>query len=103
MGESSEVVLPLLRGTIHECDRILRNWADDDKVPASFYLTYGSALFDLGTMLDDKDLDSYMEAAKERFETGLEHLQESKQVEKSEKTKNKLNVALAKWFLVDVC
>jgi len=99
MGEPTDVVMPLLRGTIHECDRMLRNWAGDEPVPAKFYLTYGSALFELGTILNDKDLDSYMEAAKERLETGLERCNEAND---DENTKGLLRVGLARYALGDV-
>jgi Nuclear pore complex subunit Nro1 len=103
MGESTDVVLPLLRGTIHECDRILRNWAAEEPIPASFHLTYGSALFDLGTMLDDKEFDSYLEAAKERLEVGFDTLKEVGTLEESDKkTESKLRIAMAKLILSNV-
>ncbi|CAM0136423.1 hypothetical protein VKS41_006761 [Umbelopsis sp. WA50703] len=97
MGENPDTVMPLLRGTIHECDRILRNWSGEEKAPASFYLSYGSALFDLGNLLGDKDLDSYMDAAKERLETGVERIQDlSDKDEASNTTYAKLKIGLAK-------
>jgi len=104
MGESTDVVLPLLRGTIHECDRILRNWEAEEPIPASFHLTYGSALFDLGTMSDDdKELDSFMEAAKERLEVGFDTLKELDALEESDKkTESKLRIAMAKLILSNV-
>jgi hypothetical protein len=103
MGESTDVVLPLLRGTIHECDRILRNWESEEQIPATFHLTYGSALFDLGTMLNDKDLDSYLEAAKERLEIGFDQLKEIETLEESDKkTEAKLRIAMAKLILSNV-
>lgn len=104
MGESTDVVLPLLRGTIHECDRILRNWAAEEPIPASFHLTYGSALFDLGTMSDDdKELDSFLEAAKERLEIGFDTLKELDALEESDKkTESKLRIAMAKLILSNV-
>ncbi|RUS28932.1 nuclear pore complex subunit Nro1-domain-containing protein [Jimgerdemannia flammicorona] len=71
--------LPLLRGTIHECDRILRNHsASSPPLPASFHMTYGSALFDMGTVLEEEeDPTPYWEAARERLEIGLESVEES--------------------------
>ncbi|KAH8547978.1 nuclear pore complex subunit Nro1-domain-containing protein [Umbelopsis sp. PMI_123] len=100
MGESTDVVLPLLRGTIHECDRILRNWESKEQIPATFHLTYGSALFDLGTMLNDKDLDSYLEAAKERLEIGFDQLKDIETLDESDKkTEAKLRIAMAKLIL----
>jgi chaperonin cofactor prefoldin len=86
MGENPDTVMPLLRGTIHECDRILRNWSGEEK-----------ALFDLGNLLGDKDLDSYMDAAKERLETGVERIQDlSDKDEASNTTYAKLKIGLAK-------
>ncbi|KAJ2960391.1 hypothetical protein NQZ79_g4224 [Umbelopsis isabellina] len=97
MGEGEDTIIPLLRGTIHECDRILRNWSGEEKAPASFYLSYGSALFDLGNLSGEKEFALYRDAAKERLETGLERIQElTEKDEASNITYAKLNIGLAK-------
>jgi hypothetical protein len=41
----------LLQGTIHECDRILRNATDDAPLPVKFYATYALALCELGELM----------------------------------------------------
>ncbi|KAJ3213263.1 inhibitor of Brome mosaic virus [Dinochytrium kinnereticum] len=78
----------LLRGVIHECDRILRVRDSADSTDGlepltwEFHFIYGSALYKLGllTMNDDEEEEkgddestlAFLDAAVERFETGLE-------------------------------
>ncbi|KAI7888089.1 nuclear pore complex subunit Nro1-domain-containing protein [Mucor mucedo] len=64
--------LPLLRGTIHESDRILRNHESSTPLPALFYFTYGAALYELGRLTEDEEFEPYLDAAQERLNTGLE-------------------------------
>ncbi|KAJ2783083.1 hypothetical protein H4R18_001904 [Coemansia javaensis] len=75
--EDPERALALLRGTIHESDRMLRARdaaaaADDDQPPleARFYLVYGSALFALAELDEaaEGDRPALLEAARERLE-----------------------------------
>ncbi|KAI9591733.1 negative regulator of Ofd1/Enhancer of translation termination 1 [Syncephalis fuscata] len=40
----------LLQGTVHECDRILRNTTDASPLPGRFYATYALALCELGEL-----------------------------------------------------
>ncbi|KAJ3266172.1 hypothetical protein HDU77_002303 [Chytriomyces hyalinus] len=79
----------LLRGVVHESDRILRsrfehedpNAPPPQPLPSSFHLAYGSALFRLGLLLlEDEDGEGqesealqYVEAAIDRYETGLDN------------------------------
>lgn len=63
--------LPLLRGTIHESDRILRNLPADSSLPALFYFTYGAALYELGRLTEEEEFEPYLEAAQDRLNTGL--------------------------------
>ncbi|KAJ3025318.1 UNVERIFIED_CONTAM: inhibitor of Brome mosaic virus [Siphonaria sp. JEL0065] len=86
----------LLRGVVHESDRILRVRFEEgltEPLDARFHLTYGAALFRLGLLLDadaqDNDNDqeeegdnaaAYVDAAIDRFETGLELWPESWQL-----------------------
>lgn len=84
--------LPLLRGTIHESDRILRNWESQDPLPALFYQTYGSALYELGRLTDEEEFEPYLDAAEERLKEGLEQ-------ENKEEIHNKIQLALAKIWL----
>ncbi|CAO3692402.1 unnamed protein product [Rhizopus stolonifer] len=81
--------LPLLRGTIHESDRILRNWDSENPLPASFYYSYGTALYELGRLTDDEEFEPYLDMAEERL------LQSQGDVE----LKAKVDLVLAKvWF-----
>ncbi|CAO3608350.1 unnamed protein product [Cunninghamella blakesleeana] len=96
--------LALLRGTIHESDRILRNWSSEQSLPPLFYYTYGSALFELGFLNEDdeEELDSYLEAAEERLENGLDHFGEitdAKEKEKHEEVIYKIKSVLGKIWL----
>jgi hypothetical protein len=84
--------LPLLRGTIHESDRILRNYESKDPLPALFYFSYGSALYELGRLTDEEEFEPYLDAAEERLKKGLEHWDK-------EEIHNKIHLALAKIWL----
>lgn len=99
--------LALLRGTIHESDRILRNWTSEQSLPPLFYYTYGSALFELGFLNEDdeEELDSYLEAAEERLQNGLDHFEEisdEKEKEKHEEVIHKIKSVLGKIWLAKV-
>ncbi|KAI9486798.1 MAG: nuclear pore complex subunit Nro1-domain-containing protein [Benjaminiella poitrasii] len=85
--------LSLLRGTIHESDRILRNHESKEPLPALFYYTYGSALYELGRLTDNEEFEPYLEAAEERLADALEHNKE-----KNELT-NKIHISLTKVWL----
>ncbi|KAK9765724.1 hypothetical protein K7432_005712 [Basidiobolus ranarum] len=66
----------LLNGTVHEADRLLRNWGEEP-VPSKFYLTYGSALFDLSELQDKpEDATEYLNIAIERLDSALEKAKE---------------------------
>ncbi|KAI9254861.1 nuclear pore complex subunit Nro1-domain-containing protein [Sporodiniella umbellata] len=81
--------LTLIRGTIHESDRILRNWDSEEALPASFYYSYGAALYELGRLTDDEDFEQYLDMAEERL----------LQSQGDEEVKAKVSLALAKvWF-----
>lgn len=85
LATTHKAALPLLRGTIHECDRILRNRHVTSPLPASFHLTYGSALFDMGTVLEEEeDPAPYWDAARERLEIGLESVEKAIAEEKED-------------------
>ncbi|KAI8983131.1 nuclear pore complex subunit Nro1-domain-containing protein [Pilobolus umbonatus] len=71
LEEDPTAALSLLRGTVHESDRILRNWNSETPLPSIYYLTYGSALYELGRLSDDEDFEQYLEAAEERLNDGL--------------------------------
>ncbi|OBZ87987.1 Negative regulator of ofd1 [Choanephora cucurbitarum] len=86
-----EEALALLRGTIHESDRILRNHASEEPLPALFYYTYGSSLYELGRLTEDEEFEPYLEAAEERLNEGLER--------EDQETNNKIQLALAKVWL----
>lgn len=97
--------LALLRGTIHESDRILRNWESEQSLPPLFYYTYGSALYELGFINEEEDLDSYLEAAEERLLDGLDHynqLTDEKEKEKHEEVIYKIKSVLGKIGLIKV-
>ncbi|KAI8618706.1 nuclear pore complex subunit Nro1-domain-containing protein [Chytriomyces sp. MP71] len=87
--EEAEEGMLMLRGVIHESDRILRSRfenvdeeaeAPPEPLPSTFHWTYGSALFRLGLLiLEDEENDDaesealqYIEAAIDRYDTGLE-------------------------------
>ncbi|KAI8636443.1 nuclear pore complex subunit Nro1-domain-containing protein [Parasitella parasitica] len=83
--------LPLLRGTIHESDRILRNHKDKEPLPALFYYTYGSALYELGRLTEDEEFEPYLDAAEERLNESLER--------KDANLHSKIHIALGKIWL----
>ncbi|CEP10931.1 hypothetical protein [Parasitella parasitica] len=83
--------LPLLRGTIHESDRILRNHNDKEPLPALFYYTYGSALYELGRLTEDEEFEPYLDAAEDRLNESLEC--------KDADLESKIHIALAKIWL----
>ncbi|KAJ1679880.1 hypothetical protein EV182_001132 [Spiromyces aspiralis] len=73
----TEQAIPLLRGTVHECDRILRNHyqsAGDSlpPLPSKFYYVYGMALFSLGELSVPDDAAEYFGLGRERLEQALE-------------------------------
>ncbi|KAI7902335.1 nuclear pore complex subunit Nro1-domain-containing protein [Cokeromyces recurvatus] len=82
--------LPLLRGTIHESDRILRNHQSENPLPSLFYYTYGLALYELGRLTDDEEFEPYLDAAEERLNDALEHDTE---------LGNKIHIGLVKVWL----
>lgn len=84
--------MTLLRGTIHESDRILRNHDAKEPLPALFYYTYGSALYELGRLTEDEDFEPYLDAAEERLNDSLE-------LNKDDDLHNKIHLALAKIWL----
>ncbi|BFZ62188.1 hypothetical protein YB2330_003270 [Saitoella coloradoensis] len=79
-GTDPATALPLLYGTIHECDRMLRAAYSDESnpthLPADFHRIYASALLELSALIDEQDEENgeaaYVEAAIERADTGLE-------------------------------
>ncbi|KAJ1793072.1 hypothetical protein LPJ59_004762, partial [Coemansia sp. RSA 2399] len=77
-ADSTERALTLLRGTIHECDRILRlHHHDANEVPLEpkFYYIYGTALYSITELAEEVD-----EATKERkeyLELALERLDQA--------------------------
>ncbi|KAI9332357.1 nuclear pore complex subunit Nro1-domain-containing protein [Obelidium mucronatum] len=92
-AEAADEGALLLRGVVHESDRIVRvrfanneeQREDEEALPARFHLAYGSALFRLGLLAAadaDADQDSsdssdnapvaYLDAAIDRFDTGLD-------------------------------
>ncbi|CAO3637336.1 unnamed protein product [Mucor hiemalis] len=83
--------LPLIRGTIHESDCILRNYESSDPLPALFYFTYGSALYELGRLTDEEEFEPYLDAAEERLNEGLSTTKDD--------VHNKIHLALAKIWL----
>lgn len=84
--------LPLLRGTIHESDRILRNHTSEQSLPALFYFTYGAALYELGRLTEEEEFEPYLNAAEERLNEGLALKDDDALV-------NKIYLALAKIWL----
>ncbi|GAO51716.1 hypothetical protein SAICODRAFT_66313 [Saitoella complicata NRRL Y-17804] len=79
-GTDPATALPLLYGTIHECDRMLRAAYSDESnptpLPADFHRIYASALLELSALIDEQDEENgeaaYVEAAIERADMGLE-------------------------------
>ncbi|KAI9311360.1 hypothetical protein BX666DRAFT_1868044 [Dichotomocladium elegans] len=94
-----DAALQLVRGTINESDRILRNWQGEERPPPAFYLTYGSALYELGRMTEDDDFTPYLDAAEERLQDGLDRFEALSDKSGHAETANKLRVALAKVWL----
>ncbi|KAJ2866104.1 hypothetical protein GGI22_001359 [Coemansia erecta] len=77
-ADSTERALTLLRGTIHECDRILRlHHHDANEVPLEpkFYYIYGTALYSI-TKLAEEDED--IKERKEYLELALERLDQAR-------------------------
>ncbi|KAJ2455251.1 hypothetical protein EV183_000986 [Coemansia sp. RSA 2336] len=75
LGEDQdEKAITLLRGTIHESDRLLRlSDAENTQLEPRFYFIYGSALYGLAELspeIDDKDM--YLELAQHRLEQAKE-------------------------------
>ncbi|ORY81435.1 nuclear pore complex subunit Nro1-domain-containing protein [Protomyces lactucae-debilis] len=79
LGVSAASWLPLVRGTIHEADRLLRN-EDAAKLvyTKAFFMAYASALLDLSDTVDDlsakegETSQDYVRAAQGLVERGLE-------------------------------
>ncbi|OZJ06156.1 hypothetical protein BZG36_01042 [Bifiguratus adelaidae] len=96
--------LALLRGAIHESDRMLRNWEGDVSPPPTFHLVYGSALLDMGQLVQNEEPGPYYEAALERLEAGLESLSEVKgdETEKESVSVTKIHIQLAKTLLTQL-
>ncbi|KAI9278754.1 nuclear pore complex subunit Nro1-domain-containing protein [Phascolomyces articulosus] len=93
--------LQLLRGTVHESDRILRNWPENEtRPPPKFYLTYGSALYELGRLTEDEEFEPFLEAAEERLQDGLDRFEElTEKDEQSVDTADKTRIAMAKVWI----
>lgn len=91
---------------MHESDRILRNWPENEpRPPPQFYLTYGSALYELGRLQEDEDFEPYLEAAEERLESGLERceeLEDDKEKAAHAEWALKIRVALSKVWIAKV-
>ncbi|CCH43059.1 hypothetical protein BN7_2606 [Wickerhamomyces ciferrii] len=67
----------VINGIVHECDRLLRNQKDDNKLPAEFHSIYAISLSELAVFhtddeTDGKTIKDYFEAALERIELGQE-------------------------------
>ncbi|CAO3577033.1 unnamed protein product [Absidia cylindrospora] len=99
--------LALLRGTIHESDRILRAWRSDEALPLLFYYTYGSALFELGRLAEDEEFEQFLEAAEERIQDGFDHYStenkhgngDDSDVKAEQEVVNKMNISMGKIWL----
>ncbi|KAJ1735167.1 hypothetical protein LPJ61_000695 [Coemansia biformis] len=66
--EDPQRAISLLRGTIHESDRLLRiSDVDDRQMDARFYLIYGSALYSLTEVSEDDDTLTFLELAHQRL------------------------------------
>ncbi|KAI8338727.1 nuclear pore complex subunit Nro1-domain-containing protein [Chlamydoabsidia padenii] len=97
LEKSPSEVLSLLRGTIHESDRILRNWESDTPLPALFYYTYGTALYELGRLSEDEEFTPFLEAAEERIQDGFDHYKEKNSPDQD--ILNKMDLTLGKIWL----
>lgn len=96
-------VLALLRGTIHESDRILRNWESEEPLPALFYYTYGTALYELGRLTEDEEFAPFLEAAEERLQDGFDHYKKDGEASQSnQEVLNKMDLTLGKIWLAKV-
>ncbi|KAL1916439.1 uncharacterized protein VTP21DRAFT_5630 [Calcarisporiella thermophila] len=88
LGSSApKSALSLLRGAIHECDRILRTQPENQRPPYIFYWVYASALQDLGELLEADGEEScipYVDEALDRLERGAERLEEAEEGDKEE-------------------
>ncbi|KAG2220132.1 hypothetical protein INT45_006160 [Circinella minor] len=92
--------LQLLRGTVHESDRILRNWPENEtRPPPKFYLTYGSALYELGRLTEDEEFEPFLEAAEERLQDGLDRFEELTEKENDLDSAEKIRIAMAKVWI----
>ncbi|CAO3581648.1 unnamed protein product [Absidia cylindrospora] len=91
--------LTLLRGTIHESDRILRNWESEQPLPPIFYYTYGFALYELGRLTEDEEFSPFLEAAEERLQNGFDHLKGGGDPAADQEVVNKMNISLGKIWL----
>ncbi|KAG0173554.1 Inhibitor of Brome mosaic virus [Apophysomyces sp. BC1034] len=91
--------LALLRGTVHESDRILRNWTGEEPLPPKFYLTYGSALYELGRLTVDEEFGPFLDAAEERLQDGLDHAEKNEKEEYLQDI-NRIKVTIAKIRIV---
>lgn len=72
----------VLNGIVHECDRLLRNQQQDNKLPAEFHSIYAVALSELAVFhtddeVDGKSIKDYFEAALERVDLGQDHYPDS--------------------------
>ncbi|KAJ2652525.1 hypothetical protein IWW40_001011 [Coemansia sp. RSA 1250] len=76
--DQDEKAITLLRGTIHESDRLLRlSDTENTQLEPRFYFIYGSALYGLAELspeIDDKDM--YLELAQHRLEQARETMGE---------------------------
>ncbi|KAJ2636240.1 hypothetical protein GGF40_003127 [Coemansia sp. RSA 1286] len=69
-GDDPERATTLLRGTIHECDRILRVHDEQNQkesLEAKFYYIYGMALFSISELAEPEDKHEYLVLAKDRL------------------------------------
>ncbi|KAJ3094331.1 hypothetical protein HK100_006177 [Physocladia obscura] len=100
--DATDEAAALLRGVVHESDRILRvhfaqqensnsndNGSSNNFLPPAFHLAYGEALLRLALLMDtDSDAETeaengpiaFLDAAVSRFETGLEVANASKDI-----------------------
>ncbi|KAJ2800977.1 hypothetical protein H4R20_003854 [Coemansia guatemalensis] len=78
INSEDERAVTLLRGTIHESDRILRLYDADEKTPeARFYYIYGTALFNLSEISEEEeDSGMYLELAHHRLTQAREQMSE---------------------------
>ncbi|KAJ2858575.1 hypothetical protein J3B02_000166 [Coemansia erecta] len=69
-ADDPERALTLLRGTIHECDRILRVHDEQGQVAlleAKFFYIYGMALFSISEIAEPDDKHEYLVLARDRL------------------------------------